>query len=670
MGATSTESLVRGPEGLSAEWLTGVLRAAGAMASDAQVARFSTSAIGTGQMSDSHRVSLGYADGRAGPASVVLKVASGDPTSRETGARLGAYALEVRFYQELAASLGDTVATCHYAAIEAQTGWFTLLLEDLAPAEQGDEVAGATLGQAQAAVDALARIHAAHWESPAAGSRSWLNHASPLNQGLLTALLPAFAERYGDRVAPEHLDVARRLVPQLDAWLADDKGPRALQHGDFRVNNLLFARDGPRRAVAVDWQTVFFGAAQHDLAYFLGCSLATGDRRAHGEGLVRRYHDGLLEAGVTGLSLDECWERYRRMTFGGLVMTVAASMLVHRTSRGDDMFMAAFARHAQHALDLRSLATLPRSEPAPLRPAPRDEGRHEPTSDELWNESWYFDFVTDVHGLAGYTRIGLYPNRDEAWITLALVRRGGPTVRFVNLALALPTGDGLSVHSPQDGLRADHVCERPLERFSVSLEATGESYDDPGAILRGEGGAATAVSLDLVWVTDGVAYQYRPTTRYEIPCRVRGRVTIDGTAHEIDGQGQRDHSWGIRDWWSVDWLWSAARFEDGGRLQCTAVRIPDRPSLVMGYLQRPGELIELHEATSDELTSEAGLVTVGRLRLPAVDLDLTITPFGDGPLLIAADDGRVSAFLRSACEIETNDGRRALGWVEWNHNRR
>jgi len=667
MSSAPTDVLVRSPADLSADWLTDVLCAAGVLPGGVRVGRFATDAIGTGQMSENHRVVLTYADGGLGPDSVVLKVAAADPTSRETGARLGAYALEVRFYQELAASLGDAVPACHYAAVEAPTGWFTLVLEDLAPAEPGDEVAGATLAQAQAAVDALARIHATHWEDRSTAGRSWLSRPSPLNQALLTALLPAFAERYAGRVAAEHLEVAQRLVPQLDAWLADDRGPRAVQHGDFRVDNLLFGHDGPRRAVAVDWQTVFFGPAQRDLAYFLGCSLATEDRRAHGEALVRRYHDGLVARGIGRLSLDECHEGYRRATFGGLVMTVAASMLVHRTERGDDMFMAAFARHAQHALDLDSLATLSQVRPPALRPAPHDEGRHEPAGDALWNESWYFDFVTDVDGLAGYTRLGLYPNRDEAWVTLALVRRGGPTVRFVDLSVPLPVGDDLSVRSSDGRLRADHMCERPLERFSVSLGAIGESYDDPAAILRDEPGTPTPLSLELAWTTDGVPYQYRPTTRYEIPCTVRGRVTIAGTVHEIDGQGQRDHSWGIRDWWSVDWLWSAARFDDGERLQCTAVRIPGRPPIVMGYLQRPGALIELQEATSDETTTEAGLVDVGRLSLPAVDLDLTIAPFGDGPLLIGAGDGRLTAFLRSACTLEARDGRRALGWVEWNH---
>ena len=30
-----------------------------------------------------------------------------------------------------------------------------------------------------------------------------------------------------------------------------------------------------------------------------------------------------------------------------------------------------------------------------LRPEPVDEGRHEPGSEDLWNESWYFDAVSD-----------------------------------------------------------------------------------------------------------------------------------------------------------------------------------------------------------------------------------------------------------------------------------
>ena len=39
----------------------------------------------------------------------------------------------------------------------------------------------------------------------------------------------------------------------------------------------------------------------------------------------------------------------------------------------------------------------------------------------------------------------------------------------------------------------------------MSIEAIGESFDDPAAILRGEAGTPTPLTLALTWVTDGVA---------------------------------------------------------------------------------------------------------------------------------------------------------------------
>jgi hypothetical protein len=89
-----------------------------------------------------------------------------------------------------------------------------------------------------------------------------------------------------------------------------------------------------------------------DVAYFIGAGLTAEDRRAHEDTLVRDYHRGLRAAGVTGYGWDECWTDYRRGTFAGLMMAVAASMLVERTARGDEMVLTMAARHSRHVLDL------------------------------------------------------------------------------------------------------------------------------------------------------------------------------------------------------------------------------------------------------------------------------------------------------------------------------
>jgi len=76
------------------------------------------------------------------------------------------------------------------------------------------------------------------------------------------------------------------------------------------------------------------------------------ERRSVEADLVRGYHTALTAAGVTDYALDQCWQEYRRGTWSGLIMAVAASMLVERTARGDQMFLTMAERHSRHALDL------------------------------------------------------------------------------------------------------------------------------------------------------------------------------------------------------------------------------------------------------------------------------------------------------------------------------
>jgi len=140
-------------------------------------------------------------------------------------------------------------------------------------------------------------------------------------------------------------------------WLRRNPPPEpvkpAIVHGDYRLDNLLFdPAPGGVPITVVDWQTVAHGPALQDVAYFIGAGLLTDERRDVEEELVRGYHDGLIAHGVSAYGWDRCWRDYRRCTWSGLLMAVAASMLVERTERGDQMFLTMAARHSRHALDL------------------------------------------------------------------------------------------------------------------------------------------------------------------------------------------------------------------------------------------------------------------------------------------------------------------------------
>jgi hypothetical protein len=660
--------IIRTLDELDEAWLTAAL-GAGAVAS------FTTTPIGTGQMSESHRVTLTYVDdsehGR-GPASIVLKLAASDTASRATGVGLGIYAREVRFYDELAPRIGGPLPGCRLARYDDSQGWFTLVLEDAVDAAVGDQVAGCSVAQASVAMGALAQLHAPVLGDPALASSDWLNRPSPINQALVAQLLPGFLERYGERIVPEHRALCERFVGHLDPWLAERHGPQGLVHGDFRLDNLLFGEpDAPKQLTVVDWQTVGWGGAVADAAYFLGGSLQVADRREHERALLGEYHAALLTQGVDSLSWETCWEEYRRHAFGGVLMSIIAPMLVERTQRGDDMFMAMLARHSQHVLDLGAEQLLPdeHSAPAaPLRPAPDEETRHEPGLEPLWGESWYFDAIGPDGSVGAWVRVGLYPNLGVCWYTALVCGADRPTVAVIDFAAPLPDGPDLEVQT--EALRAEHRCATPLQRYELTLQALGESFDDPAALLRGERGQPQELALDLAWETSGEPYTYRLTTRYEIPCSVSGAIRIGDELLQLDGAvGQRDHSWGTRDWWSMDWVWSAAHLNDGTHLHAVELRLPGMPTLAVGYAQQPGnELVELTGVTADETVRADGLVDDARLLLDPLGLDLEVRPLAHAPLRLLAADGRVAHFPRSLCRVLCADGREGFAWVEWNLN--
>ena len=67
----------------------------------------------------------------------------------------------------------------------------------------------------------------------------------------------------------------------------------------------------------------------------------------------------------------------------------------------------------------------------PHRPAEADEGRHPPTDEEWFNESWYFDGVSDDGSLGIYWRLGRVPNQNVALVTASIVGPSQPTIMLV-----------------------------------------------------------------------------------------------------------------------------------------------------------------------------------------------------------------------------------------------
>jgi aminoglycoside phosphotransferase (APT) family kinase protein len=289
----------------------------------------------------------------------VGKFPSLDPLSRQTGVQLRNYAREIYFYRELAGRLPISRPRCYHAEIEGDGPQFALILEDMAPAQQGDQLAGCSPEVARAAVVELAKLHGPTWCDDTLRGRALIAEPSRARaaQGreLYAQMLPAFLARFAPRLARDEQEIIAAVAKSNGPPHAYPERPFALVHIDYRLDNLLIdARVSPPRVSVVDWQSLVLGSPLSDVAYFLGASLLPDVRRPVERGLVRAYYDALLTLGVRGYDWEQCWDDYRRGAFAGFAVTVVASVIVQETARGNDMFTAMATRHARHALDLGS----------------------------------------------------------------------------------------------------------------------------------------------------------------------------------------------------------------------------------------------------------------------------------------------------------------------------
>lgn len=341
----------RGADDVDATWLSAALAP---VAGGARVVEVEQTRIGNGMVADSLRLTLTWDHETAAPSSVVAKVPAAEEVNRVTAAATRTYLLEASFYRELADTLAVCRPACYHARFDDVTGNYVVLLEDLAPAQAGDQIAGCTVDEAAQVIPELAALHGARWGDPALLELDWLGRpdaesAIGFNQ-LVQMLYPGFVERYAERVEPEVAELAARFVASLDRYFAHRAMPWTVVHGDFRLDNLMF---GGERVAVLDWQTVRLGPAMSDVAYFIGSALLPEDRRENEEALVREYHAALSAAGGS-IEWDVCWRGYRLHGFDGLLMGIIASMLVGRTERGDAMFMAMVNRHGRQLIDLES----------------------------------------------------------------------------------------------------------------------------------------------------------------------------------------------------------------------------------------------------------------------------------------------------------------------------
>ena len=345
------------PETITAQWLTERLREAGH--ADAQVRSFTQQRFGTGQVGKCIRFELDLAAGGAEvPRSLVGKFPSDNEVSREGAIALRIYSREVMFYRNLAPRVSIAIPKCYYADIIDEGPEFLILMEDLRPAEQGDQLLGCSVDVARTAVLELVGLQAPTWCDTDLEERL----AEPPDgffadmHARYNEMLPGFLERYAARLADDEVDIITRMGRSRSCPVFQPVGtPFCLEHRDYRLDNLLIdERTTPPKVTVVDWQGLKVGRPLNDVALCIAGGLDPEQRTNAEQDIVRDYHTALVGAGVEDFDWPACWHEYRRAAFAGFGLTIISAMVVEQTVRGDDMFVAMAQRYARHALDLEA----------------------------------------------------------------------------------------------------------------------------------------------------------------------------------------------------------------------------------------------------------------------------------------------------------------------------
>ena len=353
------------PAGLTASWLTDILRRHADMPQSCDVLSVTVEQVGegVGMMSELSRVKLSYSEVEyQGPRSVIAKYPSQNPTNREVAMSFNLYEREVRYFAELDPLTQATSPAALLTLLDGDN--FIILMQDMGDYLVGNQIEGANLLQTQLAVDELAKLHGAFWTR--VDQLDWI-------PGIAKSYHADNMQNYGAPGWDNMLDVFGAFIPneiaqQKDAFFTAlpklqnlmHQPPATIIHGDFRMENLLFGvQPDHHRVVIIDWQGPLVGRGLVDVCLLLAQSTQTEIRREHEKLLLDRYIAGLQALGI-GYPDTDPWQDYRLThLYNWVYVAVVSGALDASNDRAFAWMSQMIKRQVATSIDLDLFSLLP-----------------------------------------------------------------------------------------------------------------------------------------------------------------------------------------------------------------------------------------------------------------------------------------------------------------------
>ena len=355
-------------EEFTPEWVTAALQSGGILGNES-VTGVETTPVGEGAgfLGSLARLGLTYDGAVAGaPSTVVAKFPAAVEVNRALALQYQVYEREARFFNEIKNTItAMPTPEAYHADIDGETGNGVILLEDLdGKLRVGDQLAGASLKEAEQLMTQIADLHAIWWGRAEEDTISWVpafdGPVWAMTAQTLPSLWPTYQEERSHLLPPGMADIIERTWEGL-IWLGQQlsRGPMTLVHGDYRLDNMFFPEREGDPITIIDWQLMSRGRGPYDVAYFMSQSIDVELRREHERALVKRYHDGLVAGGVRDYSFDDCFEDYRLACLWCVMYPVAMGGGMAHNERAVQIAAEVSKRSFNTILDLDSVSVLP-----------------------------------------------------------------------------------------------------------------------------------------------------------------------------------------------------------------------------------------------------------------------------------------------------------------------
>ena len=176
----------------------------------------------------------------------------------------------------------------------------------------------------------------------------------------------------------------------------------------------------------------------------------------------------------------------------------------------------------------------------------QDDYLHKPTKHKNWRESFYFNWVDLQAQVSGFTTIGIVPNDPKREFVFALFVDETPEFHFTEPEGPIPKD---FYHTLNDS-HLSYELVKPFTDWRIH-------YQSP------------RLTAEIQWRSRFPAYDFGKGSgtswgrHLEQSGTITGHVEYpDGRIHHFKGFGQRDKSWGRRNWHIDEWFALQAQFDD------------------------------------------------------------------------------------------------------------